>query len=280
VEPRPFGAGGPPVPAIGLGTWNLERDDRRAALEALRRGLEAGATHVDTAEMYGGGRVEELVGEAIRGRRDELFLVSKVLPENATRRGTVEACERSLRRLGTDRLDGYLLHWRGPHPLAETLAAFEALVAAGKIRSFGVSNFDEVDLAEAVRLAGPGRVACNQVLYHLGERRIEHAVLPFCEAHGIAVVGYSPFGSGRFPPRGARGRVLAEVASARGASVHQVALAFLVRRPSLFAIPKSARAEHAVENAAAAKLRLGAEEIARLERAFPLGRRRRGVAMG
>ena len=279
MDARPFGSTGFQVPALGQGTWNVERDDRRAAVAALRAGLDAGATHVDTAEMYGGGRVEEIVAEAIAGRRDEVFLVSKVLPENASRRGTIAACERSLRRLRTDRLDGYLLHWAGEYPLADTIAAFEELAASGKIRCFGVSNFDEVELAEAVRLAGPGRIACNQVLYHLGERRIEHAVVPFCEAHEIAVVGYSPFGSGRFPgPRSAGGRVLAEIAAARGATARQVALAFLVRRSSLFAIPKSSDAGRAVENAGAAELELGADEVARIEAAFPLGSSRRGVA--
>jgi diketogulonate reductase-like aldo/keto reductase len=278
VRLRPFGSTGLRVPALGQGTWNLEHAPRRAAVDALRAGLDAGATHVDTAEMYGDGRVEEIVAEAIAGRRDEVFLVSKLLPENASRRGTLAACERSLRRLGTDRLDGYLLHWAGEHPLADTIAAFEELQAAGKIRSFGVSNFDERELAEAVRIAGAGRIACNQVLHHLGERRIEHAVAPFCEAHGIAVVGYSPFGSGRFPgPRSRGGRVLASVAAAHGAAPHQVALAFLVRRPSLFAIPKSCHVDRAVENAAAAGLALGADEIARIEAAFPLGPRRPGV---
>jgi diketogulonate reductase-like aldo/keto reductase len=278
VRLRPFGSTGLRIPSLGQGTWNLEHASRRAAVAALRAGLDAGATHVDTAEMYGDGRVEEIVAEAIAGRRDEVFLVSKVLPENASRRGTVAACERSLRRLRTDRLDGYLLHWAGEHPLADTIAAFEELAAAGKIRSFGVSNFDERELAEAVRIAGAGRIACNQVLHHLGERRIEHAVAPFCEAHGIAVVGYSPFGSGRFPgPRSRGGRVLASVAAAHGASPHQVALAFLVRRRSLFAIPKSCHADRAVENAAAAALALGADEIARIEAAFPLGPRRPGV---
>jgi diketogulonate reductase-like aldo/keto reductase len=275
---RAFGRTGIPVPAVGQGTWNLERDDRRRAVAALRAGLDVGATHVDTAEMYGSGRVEEIVGEALAGRRDEVFLVSKVLPQNASRRGTVAACERSLRRLRTDRLDGYLLHWAGEHPLADTIAAFEELEAAGKIRSFGVSNFDEVELAEAVRLAGPGRIACNQVLYHLGERRIEHAVVPFCEAHAIAVVGYSPFGSGRFPgPRSRGGRCLAEIAARRGATPRQVALAFLVRRPSLFAIPKSGSPERAVENARAAELALDADDVARIEAAFPVGARRPGV---
>jgi diketogulonate reductase-like aldo/keto reductase len=222
--------------------------------------------------MYGDGRVEELVGEALAGRRDEIFLVSKVLPQNASRRGTVLACERSLRRLRTDRLDCYLLHWPGRHPLEDTIAAFQELHEAGKIRSFGVSNFDVPELEEAIRIAGEGRIACNQVLYHLRERGIEHGVLPFCEARGIAVVGYSPFGSGRFPgPRSAGGRVLAELAAARGVGPHQVALAFLVRRPSLLAIPKAASPAHAVANAAAGDLELSPEEIGRIDRAFPRG---------
>jgi diketogulonate reductase-like aldo/keto reductase len=276
VRQRPFGAAA--VATVGQGTWQMELDPRARAIAALRRGLDAGATHVDTAEMYGDGRVEELVGEAIAGRRDEVFLVSKVLPQNASRRGTLRACEASLRRLRTDRLDVYLLHWPGRHPLADTLEAFEELVRAGKIRAWGLSNFDEEELAEALALAGPGRIACNQVLYHLGERAVEHAVLPFCARHGIALVAYSPFGSGDFPgPRSAGGRVLAEVAAAHAATPRQVALAFLLREPAVLAIPKAARAEHAAENAAAADLALAPGEIDRLERAFPRGRRRRGV---
>ncbi|HEY8154371.1 MAG TPA: aldo/keto reductase [Myxococcota bacterium] len=266
------------VAAVGQGTWQMERDSRAQAIAALRRGLDAGATHVDTAEMYGDGRVEELVAEAIAGRRDEVFLVSKVLPANASRRGTLRACEASLRRLGTDRLDAYLLHWPGSHPLAETIEAFEELARAGKIRAWGLSNFDEDELAEALALAGAGRIACNQVLYHLGERAVEHAVLPFCARHGIALVAYSPFGSGRFPgPRSRGGRVLAELAAARGVTPRQLALAFLLRAPEVLVIPKAASAEHAAENAAAADLELGPDEVARLERAFPLGPRRRGV---
>ena len=276
MSTRPFGATGLHVPILGQGTWGMQRGDRRAAIAALRAGLDAGAIHIDTAEMYGEGRVEEIVGEAIAGRRDEAFLVSKVLPENASRRGTVAACERSLRHLRTDRLDGYLLHWAGEYPLADTIAAFEELAASGKIRCFGVSNFDEVELAEAVRLAGPGRIACNQVLYHLGERRIEHAVVPFCEAHGIAVVGYSPFGSGRFPePRSAGGRVLAGIAAVHGVTPRQVALAFLVRRPALFTIPKAGRAEHAAENAGAGSLALSEADVARIDAAFPRRARQR-----
>jgi len=275
---RIFGPAGREVSVVGQGTWNMEKDDRRAAVEALRRGLDAGMNHVDTAEMYGDGRVEEMVGEAIADRRGEVFLVSKVLPENASRRGTVQACERSLRRLRTDHLDGYLLHWPGRHPLRDTLAAFEELREAGKIRAWGLSNFDEEELADAIRIAGDGKIACNQVLYHLQERAIEHAVIPFCEQHGIAVVAYSPFGSGDFPsPSSSGGRVLAGIAAAHDATPRQIALAFLLRHPSLFAIPKAARAEHAEANAAAAEIELGEEEVRRIDEAFPRGRRRRGV---
>ena len=195
---EPFGPTGVAVPVIGQGTWRMERD-RTAAVAAVRRGLELGMTHVDTAEMYGDGAVEELVGEAIAGRRDEVFLVSKVLPGNASRRGTVAACRRSLERLRVERLDAYLLHWTGDHPLAGTVEAFEELAADGHIGAWGVSNFDEEELAQLVAIAGEGRVACNQVLYHLEERAIEHAVLPFCRDHGIAVVAYSPFGHDDFP---------------------------------------------------------------------------------
>src|SRR5262249_19201514 len=208
---------------------------------ALLRGLDLGASHVDTAEMYGSGAAEEIVGEAIAGRRDEVFLVSKVLPHNASRDGTVAACERSLRRLRTDRLDCYLLHWPGEHPIAETATAFERLERDGKIRSWGVSNFDVPELEEALAAAGPGRIACTQVLYNLGERAIEPAVWPWCERHGVALVGYSPFGHGDFPRKD---RVLEAIAAAHGATARQVALAFLARSPSLFTIPKASSAEH------------------------------------
>jgi diketogulonate reductase-like aldo/keto reductase len=187
------------VPTIGQGTWMLEEAERGAALAALRRGLDLGMTHIDTAEMYGDGAAEELVAEAISGRRDEVFLVSKVLPSNASREGTLQACDRSLARLGTDRLDCYLLHWRGRFPLEDTIAAFAELKRAGKILSWGVSNFDVDDLEEALVMAGEGQIACNQVLYHLGERAIEHAVLPWCQQHGVALVAYSPFGQQDFP---------------------------------------------------------------------------------
>src|ERR1700744_3497283 len=194
---RQFGNAGVNVPVIGQGTWYLDRGDRKHAVAALQRGLDLGMTHIDTAEMYGD--AELVVAEAIAGRRDDVFLVSKVLPSNASRRGTITACERSLTRLKTDRLDCYLLHWRGSYPLAETVAAFEQLVSAGKIRSWGVSNFDAGDLDELLAVAGRGKIACNQVLYHLQERAIEHAVIPWCAKHNVAVVAYSPFGHNDFP---------------------------------------------------------------------------------
>jgi diketogulonate reductase-like aldo/keto reductase len=236
-------------------------------------------THIDTAELYGSGRVEAIVGKAIAGRRDHVMLVSKVIPSNASREGTRRACERSLRQLDTDHLDGYLLHWPGQHPLADTVEAFERLRDAGLIRWWGVSNFDEEELAQLVELAGPGRVVCNQVLYNLNERGIEHAVLPFCEQHGIAIVGYTPFGTASFPPRGTAGQALGAVASRHGATPRQVALAFLTRRPSLFAIPKSGNPSHTEDNAGAARLALTAEDIRELDAAFPRGPRRPGVAM-
>jgi len=278
MRTRPFGGTGIAVPVLGQGTWRMEQDDPRRALAALRRGLDLGMTHVDTAELYGEGAVEAMLSRLVAERRSEIFLASKVLPENASRRGTVAACERSLARLGTDHLDLYLLHWPSRHPLRDTLAAFEDLVERGLVRAWGVSNFDEDALAQALAIAGPGRIACNQVFYNLEVRAIEHAVLPFCEEHGIAVVAYSPLGAGTFPkPASPGGRALAEIARARGATPRQVALAFLVRRPPLFAIPKAARPEHAEENAGAGDLELTEDEIARLDQAFPLGPRRRGV---
>ncbi len=281
MQRRAFGPTGREVAVIGMGTWNFEQAPRPAAIAALRRGLDLGMDHIDTAEMYGSGAAEELIGEAIAGRRDEVFLVSKVLPHNASRAGTRAACERSLARLRTDRLDCYLLHWRGSHPLAETIAAFEDLRRDGKILSWGVSNFDTADLEEALKLTGGGgRIACNQVLYHLLERSIEHRVIPWCEQHEVAVVAYSPFGHARFPgPQTAGGRVLAEIAREVGATPRQTALAFLVRRPSVFAIPKAADLRHAEENAAAGDLELAPEQIARLDAAFPLAGRQHGLPM-
>jgi diketogulonate reductase-like aldo/keto reductase len=283
MKTRPFASRS--VAAIGQGTWNVETGDRANAVKALRRGLDLGMNHIDTAEMYGNGEAEKITGEAIAGRREEVFLVSKVLPSHASRQGTVEACEQTLRFLRTDHLDCYLLHWRGRFPLAETFSAFEALRNSGKILSWGVSNFDTPDLEEALAIAGPGRIACNQVLYHLRERAIEHAVIPWCDKHDVAVVAYSPFGSGDFPKTAsAGGRVLAAIAAShQGASnqatARQVALAFLLRWPSLLTIPKASSPEHAAENAAAADLTLTPDEIAKIESAFPLGRKPRTLPM-
>jgi diketogulonate reductase-like aldo/keto reductase len=279
MERHQFGLTKHAVPVIGQGTWYIEDAGRAAAVAALRRGLDLGMTHIDTAEMYGSGAAEELVGEAIAGRREEVFLVSKVLPRNASRGGTVAACEASLARLKTDRLDCFLLHWRGSYPLEETIDSFERLRRTGKILSWGVSNFDVPDLNEVQTIAGKGHPACNQVLYHLRERDIEHAVVPWCEANDVALVGYSPFGhKGGFPdPRTPGGRVLKEIADAHNATARQVALRFLVRRPSLFTIPKASSPEHAAENAGAGELRLTNSDLARIDEAFPLGRRARAI---
>src|SRR6202012_4444775 len=211
MKQRKFGNGGVDVSVIGQGTWYIDRGDRKNAVRALRRGLDLAMTHIDTAEMYGD--AELVISDAIAGRRDEVFLVSKVLPSNASRRGTITACERSLKRLKTDRLDCYLLHWRGSYALADTVAAFDELVAAGKIKCWGVSNFDVDDLDELKQVSS--KIACNQVLYHLQERAIEHAVIPWCRKNGVAVVAYSPFGHNDFPKaNSAPGKVLQQIADA------------------------------------------------------------------
>jgi diketogulonate reductase-like aldo/keto reductase len=278
MKKQKFGWTDVDLPIVGQGTWNMERDRVEGAVEALKAGLDVGMTHIDTAELYGHGEVEQLVARAIEGRRDSVFLASKVMPSNASYEGTKRACERSLRRLRTDRLDLYLLHWPGAHPLEETLRAFADLAETGKIRFFGVSNFDEEELEEAVSIAGESKIACNQVLYHLEERRIEHRVLPYCEKHDIAVVGYSPLGSGRFvSPVSPGGRVLAEIAAEHAVSAEQVAIRFLVREKHLFTIPKASQAEHARANARAGDLELTTEEIQRIDAAFPRGRNRSGV---
>jgi diketogulonate reductase-like aldo/keto reductase len=278
LRQKKFGSTGAQVSVIGQGTWYIDQGHRKTAVAALRRGLDLGMTHIDTAEMYGD--AELVIAEAIQGRRDEAFLVSKVLPSNASRRGTITACERSLARLKTDRLDCYLLHWRGSYPLSETVAAFDDLMRAGKILSWGVSNFDADDLDDMLEVAGPGKIACNQVLYHLKERAIEHAVIPWCKRHGVAVVAYSPFGHDDFPdPRSKSGQVLAAIAEAHGATPRQVALSFLTRDPSVFAIPKASSPEHAAENATAGDLELRDDEIAALDKAFPRGPKPRSLPM-
>jgi len=280
MERRIFGSMRREVPVIGQGTWNIDDGDRAAAIAALRRGLDLGMTHIDTAEMYGSGAAEQLAAEAVGMRRDAVFLVSKVLPQHASRRGTVSACEKSLARLRTDRLDVYLLHWRGSVPLEETVAAFEQLRHDGKILAWGVSNFDVPDLEELRAIPGGDRCLCNQVLYHLNERAIEHAVLPWCDQHRVAVVAYSPFGQKPLPgPRTAGGRVLHQIAAAHGATTHQVALRFLIRHPSVFAIPKASRPEHTEDNAGAGDLRLTTDNLARIDAAFPRGPRPRSLPM-
>jgi diketogulonate reductase-like aldo/keto reductase len=238
-------------------------------------------THIDTAEMYGSGAAETLIAKAIEGRRDEVFLVSKVLPSNATKRGTLAACEQSLKRLKTDRLDCYLLHWPGNHPLSETIAAFDALVSSGKILSWGVSNFDVAELEEVEAIAGKGHPACNQVLYHLRERAIEHAVLPWCEKRGTALVAYTPFGETPtiYLARNPQANVLRSIAKAHGATPRQVALAFLLRQEVSFVIPKATALDHLEENAGAFALRLTPADIAQIDEAFPRGKPGRGLPM-
>ena len=258
---------GEAIPSLGQGTWGMAEDARRRKDEvaALRVGIDLGMTLIDTAEMYADGGAEALVGEAIAGRRDELFLVSKVLPENATRPGTVAACEHSLRRLGTDRLDLYLLHWRGNVPLEETLDAFAALVDAGKIRYWGVSNFDVVDMIELWRLDGGAKVATDQVLYNLTRRGIEYDLMPWCRSRNIPIMAYSPIEQGRLLNH----RDLRDVAARHGARPAQVALAWLLRQDGIVAIPKAANVAHVRENYAALAIHLTREDLTALDRAFP-----------
>ncbi len=261
------------VPVIGQGTWQMH--DRGAgaarAVAALKVGIELGMTHIDTAEMYGEGRAEEIVAEAIAGfPRERLFIASKVLPQNATYRGTMRACEQSLRRLRTDYLDVYLLHWPSSHPIGDTMRALEELVDTGKIRALGVSNFDVEDMEEARAALRRHPLACNQVLYHLSERTIEHAVLPFCRKHDIALVAYSPLGQGDFPTeRSKQGQVLKAVAERLRATPSQVALAFLTRLEGTFAIPKAEAPDHVRENAAAGDLALSESDVAAIDAVFP-----------
>jgi diketogulonate reductase-like aldo/keto reductase len=258
---------GETVPILGQGTWFMgdKPRQRKDEIASLQLGIDLGMTLIDTAEMYGDGAAEELVGEAIAGRRDEVFLVSKVLPNNATRRGTIAACERSLERLGTDWLDLYLLHWRGGTPLAETLAAFDELVRTGKVRHWGVSNFDGGDMKELVRLRGGSSAATNQVLYNLTRRGIEYDLLPWCREHGVPVMAYSPIEQGRLLGH----RALREVAEQHAATPAQVSLAWVLRQERVIAIPKAGTKAHVRENRGALDIALTAEDIKALDRSFP-----------
>jgi diketogulonate reductase-like aldo/keto reductase len=269
--------GGERVPALGQGTWHMGEDRRRAAEEAaaVRLGIELGMTLIDTAEMYGSGGSEEMIAQAIEGVRDELFIVSKVYPHNASRSGVAAACERSLKRLRTDRIDLYLLHWRGSIPLAETIDGFERLQREGKIRYHGVSNFDRADMAEWVAPKGGEKVAADQVLYNLSRRSPEWDLVPWCRERGVAIMAYTPLGQGSL----LRDRTLAEVAGRRDATAAQVALAWLLRQPGTIVIPKASRLEHVRENRGAIDVVLTDEDLAALDRAFPPPKGRSSLGM-
>lgn len=269
---------GTAVPALGQGTWHMGENAGSAAAEvsALRLGLDLGLTLIDTAEMYGSGGAERVVAEAIAGRRDTVFLVSKVLPSHASARGTKSACEQSLKRLRTDRIDLYLLHWIGSVPLEETVAGFEALRTSGQIRHWGVSNFDVSDMKKLAMLPQGAAAATNQVLYNLDQRGIEFDLLPWCAAHGMPVMAYTPLGQGG---RMLRSPALASVAARHGVTPAAVALAFLLTRPGVIVIPKATRPEHVRANAAAASLRLDAADLAEIEAAHPPPRRKEPLAI-
>lgn len=258
---------GQTIPVLGMGTWQMgeKTSHRPREVEALRHGLDLGLSLIDTAEMYGEGGAEEVIAEAIADRRPEVFLVSKVYPHNASRRGAIAACERSLKRLKTDYLDLYLLHWRGSVPLAETLEAFQTLQESGKIRSYGVSNFDTEDLQEASSLKGGNRIVTNQVLYNLMRRGVEWNLLPYCRQHGIPVMAYSPIEQGRL----LNDRTLKTIAQARGVTPAQIAIAWLLHQEEVIVIPKSSRLEHVEQNRAALDLKLSVEELTALDAAFP-----------
>jgi diketogulonate reductase-like aldo/keto reductase len=258
---------GEQVPALGQGTWHMGEDRRHAADEAaaLRLGIDLGMTLIDTAEMYGSGGAEEVVARAADGIRDKLFIVSKVYPHNASRAGVVAACERSLERLATDRIDLYLLHWRGSTPLAETLEGFQRLQRDGKIRHHGVSNFDQADMAEWAALEGGDAVVANQVLYNLARRGPESNLVPWCHEHGVAIMAYTPLGTGGM----LRSAALGEISRRHDATPAQIALAWLLGREGTIVIPKASRPEHVRENRGALDLQLTADDLAALDRAFP-----------
>lgn len=264
------------VPVLGQGTWYMGEQAHRRPEEvrALQLGIDLGMTLIDTAEMYADGGAEAVVGEAIRGRRDDVFIVSKVLPSHASRSATIAACEWSLRRLGTDRIDLYLLHWRGGYALEDTLTGFDALLEAGKIRSWGVSNFDVADMEELLAVGGKA-VAANQVLYNLSRRGIEYDLLPWSERHRVPVMAYSPIEQGRI----LGDRTLRDIAAAHEATPAQIALAFVLARPNLIAIPKSSNAAHLRDNAAAADIALTADDHRALDAAFPPPKRKQALEM-
>jgi diketogulonate reductase-like aldo/keto reductase len=255
------------VPALGQGTWNMgeKKKERAEEIAALQLGVDLGLRLIDTAEMYGDGRSEELIAEAIDGQRQQVFLVSKVLPEHASRRGTIKACEGSLRRLKTDWLDLYLLHWREDIPLEETLEGFDALVQDGKIRHWGVSNFDVADMEELVDLPGGPKVTTNQMLYNFTRRGIEYDLLPWCRERHVPLMAYSPIEQGRLLKKAA----LKEIASRHGVTPSQVALAWVLRHDDVFAIPKAGKTKHVRENHGALDLRLSKQDLSELDDAFP-----------
>jgi diketogulonate reductase-like aldo/keto reductase len=268
---------GESVPQLGQGTWHMGESGRarKEEIAAVRLGLDLGLTLIDTAEMYGNGGAEEIVAEAVAGRREECFIVSKVLPENATRAGTIAACGRSLKRLKTDRIDLYLLHWRGSPKLEETLAGFEALIASGAIRYWGVSNFDVDDMEELFRLAGGASCATNQVLYNLRRRGIEAGLLPWCRKRAIPIMAYSPFEQGRL----LRDRTLTAVAIRHRATTAQIALAWVLRQADMMVIPKSSTEAHVRENRAALDIALSAQDLAELAKTFPPPKERRPLEL-
>ncbi len=278
MRTKPFGPTGQQLPVIGQGTWDIPESGAAVdeAKRAIRRGIELGMTHIDTAEMYGGGAVERIVGEAIAGiPRESLFITTKVLPGNARYSATIAACERSLRRLKLEYVDLYLLHWPSDVPLEETMRALAELVREGKTRYAGISNFDVEDMLEAQRYLANVPLACNQVLYHLKERGPEHRLIPVAAKHNIAIVGYTPFGRGRFPREAASpDGVLGRIAAKHGATPRQVILAFLTRHPNVFTIPKASSVEHVEQNARAGDLVLDARDIEEIDAAFPIGRER------
>lgn len=255
------------LPVLGQGTWRMGEDpfERKREIAALQRGLDLGMTLIDTAEMYGSGGAELVVGEALSGRRDEAFLVTKVLPSNASYDGTLRAAERSLRRLKTDRIDLYLLHWQGAHPVEETLRAFHTLRDSGKIRSFGISNFDTLETRSCLALEHGGSIVANQVLYNLMRRGVEWSLLPLCAEHGVAVMAYSPLEQARLMHR----HGLVDVAERHGVSPEQVAIAWTLRQPHVVSIPKAVDREHVERNRAAADVVLTEEDLVELDAAFP-----------